>query len=154
MNSIILKTSAYSIFLCVLSMIIFSCTKSHTSTEVLERVDTVKYEAILNNYTNDWCVNSINMATINQLVVTLTGYRQNSDSNYYIGECNLTQNQVFIFTVNKYVNKSIPLAMNAYNQWYNTPPYPDSIVTLNIYLNDTIVATQNSRQRFYSIVIK
>jgi hypothetical protein len=135
---------SYLLFCCALFTLSISCGKKNTASLILQRVDTVKYEAILNGYTSDWCVTSVvpDFKSISGNPLSIGPYGNAAYTNF---ECGETQNEEITFTVNKYINISIPLEMKAYNQWYGTPPYPDSIVTLNIYLNDSIVATQSSR---------
>lgn len=113
----------------------FSCEK--TSASNLQRIDTVKYEAILSNNTSDWCVTMVNPSDI---------YTDSNNAPMNGGsfECGESQTIETTFTIKKYTNRYIYLGMSAYNQWYGVYPYPQSAVTLNIYLNGTIVATQSS----------
>ncbi len=134
-----------------LSLVIFSilivmlsaCSKTNTSA-VLQAVDTVKYEAILNKYSGDWCVNSTLPGSYKSMNGQSPVIPPDSDGNYRFGECGETENQEFEFTISKYVNRSITFKMAAYNQWPAVPPYPDTAITLNIYINNKIVATNTS----------
>ena len=141
------KTLSCSIIVSVIFVIIFSCKKSSNSNQVLQRVDTVKYEAILTNGNNDWCVNLFAPGTAKSISGGYLGIPPNNQGIYYFGECNETVNQEYQFTVDKYVGKSISLSISAYNQYPNSTVYYDSALTLNIYINNIIVATQTNKEK-------
>jgi len=60
-------------------------------------------------------------------------------------ECGETQNFEVTFTIKKYTNNYIYLGMSAYNMWPSSPPWADSAITIKIYLNGALVATQNGK---------
>jgi len=117
-----------------------SCAKSNTPSAAIERVDTVRYEALLNSTNGYWCIESF-------IPKSLFPGSSSNDTSYTAGECGQTQNQEFEFTVNKYKNKTITLWTKGNDQFDGSLPgvYYDSIVTLNIYVNNALVATQSSR---------
>jgi hypothetical protein len=115
-----------------------SCTKHTSST--FQGIDTIRYEAILDYGSRDWCVTGvypINIGTDTNFVPTNV-----------FGECNQFQNNVeATFYMKKYTNNYIYLSIYGYNQWPNVPPYPDSAITLNIFLNGNLVATQTAKTK-------
>lgn len=116
-------------------MVNFSCTKTPTSN--FQRTDTIRYEAILDNSSNDWCVSGFipkYMGTDTILAAPITS-----------SECGETQNFELTFEIKKYTNNNIYLGMSAYNMWPSSPPWADSAITINIYLNSTLVATQSGK---------
>lgn len=127
--------SSHLIFLSGLLMAIFSCTKTPTSN--FQRIDTIRYEAILDNSSNDWCVSGFNphyMGADTDLPAPITA-----------SECGETKNFEVTFTIKKYSNNYLYLGMSAYNMWPSSPPWADSAITLNIYLNGALVATQTGK---------
>ena len=135
----IIKTKPYClIFFSWYLMSNYSCTKSPSST--FQRIDTVKYEAIIDYGTRDWCVTGTYPVSIGT-DTTIIPWN-------VFGECNETQNVEATFTIKKYTNNYIYLGIKAYNQWPNaSPTYPDSAVTINIFLNNILVATQTAKTK-------
>jgi len=142
MDLINLKTRWWLIVLSIFLAAIFSCRKDSGSSKVLEKVDTVKYEALLNNAVA-WCL-SISVPPYDSISGNPADIAPFSNKTGFSHlECGNNQNDTLIFTVNKYRNASIRLLMFGSRQDTGGSP-PDSSVTLNIYLNGIIVATQSS----------
>jgi len=125
--------------ICSFYMVVhISCTKNISSS--FQGMDTIRYEAILDTGSRDWCVTGVYPVNIG------------TDTNFVpvnvFGECNQFQNNVEdTFYVKKYTKNYIYLSIYGYNQWPNTAPYPDSAITLNIFLNGHLVATQTAKSK-------
>jgi hypothetical protein len=120
-------------------MAMFSCNKNPGSN--FRGIDTIKYEAIFNYGNGNWCVAvtyPTYFGTDTSVIPTLltTGY----------GQCYLTQNVEDTFIVKKYADNYQYLRIFAYNADPNaSATFPDSAITLNIYINRNIVATQTGK---------
>lgn len=128
--------------LCTLSTLLIcliinnSCTK-HGVSSTFQRIDTVRYQAILNDSTNDWCVTGVYPVAIG----TDTTFIATNE----FSECGETKNVDQTFFIKKYTHNNIYLGIYGYNQWPNNPPFADWPVTINIYVNGNLVATQTAR---------
>src|SRR5580704_1442341 len=101
-----------------------SCKKSSD----FQKVDTVKYEALLNNAIGWYTAFTIPPYTS---ISGITILHDNNHPGFTYNESGMCQNIEIIFTVNKYSNKPISLSAKGFDQIYGMYGNVDSVVTMN-----------------------